>query len=141
MLKSISQVPKRTLETEESIRKSWSKGNLSKATFHDGWMSQLDLGNEVTVFIHPKPCSVKSKDKDGKPVTRQVAKAYAITCAKPIGYGKLINAAELQEYDVANGEMEAINRKGRQNPEDPQVKVHDEFIDWVKQGLKAIGIN
>lgn len=135
MLKSIESLNRVSIPTAEEIA-GWDEATAAKAKVVDGVLAQLDLGSEVEVYIDPKGSSVT--DEDGKEST--VYDAYAIKCKKPAAYNKLINAAEKQEYDEENlGEMTCIHRKGRQNPEDEEVKVHDDFISYVKVGLHAIG--
>jgi len=135
MLKSVNDLMKHQISTEDDIQ-SWDESIQSKAKCVDGVLAVLDLGKAVEVYIHPTASSVI--DEEGNEKT--VYEAYCIRCQKPITYGKLINTAEKQEYDEENlGEISAINRKGRQNPEDEDVVVHDNFIQYVKEGLHSIG--
>lgn len=134
MLKSLDQLINVVVDSEETIAKSWDKDQLAKAKFTDGILSYLDLGTEIEVYIHPNEVL---KDKEDDPKRYSV---YPIRAAKPATYGSLITAAENREYDELNkGEISAINRKYRTDPEDPDISVHDNFIAWIKSGLKAIG--
>jgi hypothetical protein len=64
---------------------------------------------------------------------------------KPVSRANLICAAEMQAYGLVSS-MEvaslgaSLSRKYRENNDDPEVKEHDEFIRWVKNGLTAIGM-
>lgn len=138
MITSLENLTFTQIDSEKSVRENWDKDSLKKAKFAEGYLSEVNLGNGVEVYVHPKSLSVKS-EVEGEEVTTEVHQAYAIRCKAPVTYGKLIDAAEKQEYDVEAGEMEAINRKGRQDPEDPEVKLHDDFIAWIKEGLHKIG--
>ena len=138
MITSLTDLTKIQIETEKSAKENWDKNSLKKSKFAEGYLSEVNLGSAIEVYIHPSTLSVKS-EVEGKEVTTEVHQAYAIRCKAPVTYGKLIDAAEKQEYDVEAGEMEAINRKGRQDPKDPEVKLHDDFIAWVKDGLHKIG--
>lgn len=136
MLTSLEQLNLTQIPSESDIQ-GWDSHQRSKSKCVDGKLAILDLGTEVEVYIHPKESSVVDSESGD---TKTVIEAYAIRSKKPVSYGKFINDAERQEYDEANlGEVSCINRKGRQTPEDPEVLLHDEFIEWVKQGLHAIG--
>lgn len=135
MITNIETLNKEVIESQVDIEKSWDPSMAKKCKFVDGKLAIMDLGRRVKVFIHPTTRQVE--DEEG---VKEITEAYSIVCDKPITYGKLINFAEKQEYDEINlGEITAINRKGRQNPEDQDVVVHDAFIAWVKEGLHAIG--
>lgn len=136
MLNSIDQLNLTRIANEEEIN-TWDAAEKAKSKCVNGKLAVLDLGSEVEVYIHPQGSSVVDPETEE---TKEVFDAYAIRSKKPVSYGKFINDAERQEYDEANlGEISAINRKGRQTPEDPEVLIHDEFIAWVKEGLHAIG--
>lgn len=135
MLKSIDALVKQQIPTEAEVQ-SRDESQQSKAKCVDGVLAVLDLGTAVDVYIHPTASSVI--DEEGHEKT--IHEAYCIHCQKPVTYGKLINVAEKQEYDEENlGEITAINRKGRQNPEDEEVVVHDSFIQYIKEGLHSVG--
>jgi len=136
MLKSLDQLELITIPTEKEAKASWDPSILKDATFVDGVLAKVNLHGSIEVFINPT--EVNRLDEEGKTV--KVVKAYRIRCKNPISYGALITAAENAEYDEKNlGEISAINRKYRTDPEDPEIAVHDNFIAWIKTGLRAIG--
>lgn len=136
MLKSLDQLGLVTIPTEGEAKSSWDPKILKDATFISGVLAKVNLKGSIEVFINPT--EVTELNEDGEEV--KVVKAYRIRCKNPISYGALITAAENAEYDEVNlGEISAINRKYRTDPEDPEIEVHDNFIAWIKNGLRAIG--
>lgn len=136
MLNNLEDLALEAIPTEVEVNTSWDPKLKSQASFHNGLLSKLNMGSKVKVYINP--VEVKSTSDEGEEIVTHMA--YPITCKNPVSYGALITSAERSEYDESvKGEISAINRKARTNPEDPEIAVHDQFIQYVKDGLNAIG--
>ncbi len=115
--------------------------NKGKTQWRNGRCVSLDLGGSVQLYIGHKD----STRNDGEGGDTSVCLAFPVRVEKPVTRAKAINAAEMAAYglmddmDVASFAA-SLGRKFRENPEDEEVKEHDDFISWVKQELDNIGI-
>lgn len=115
--------------------------NKGKTQWRNGRCVSLDLGGSVQLYIGHKD----STRNDGEGGDTSVCLAFPVRVEKPVTRARAINAAEMAAYglmddmDVASFAA-SLGRKFRENPEDEEVKEHDEFISWVKQELDNIGI-
>jgi hypothetical protein len=109
--------------------------------WRDGKYVSIDEGSHITYFVGHE--SATAADEDGK--ERVITLAFPIRVAKPITRNAAINAAEMEAYGLSTA-MEVASftasmaRKFRDNPDDSEVKAHDEFIAWVKNELTEIGV-
>lgn len=114
--------------------------NRSYSLWRNGKIVQLDLGYKVQVYFSHK--SEKIQNENGE---KNITKAFCVEVEKPITRGRIINAAEMIAYrlftplDVASFAA-SLSRKFRDDPNNEEVKEHDDFIAWVKGELDAIGI-
>lgn len=98
-------------------------------------------GNAAARFVTLYFFHEADTDADGGTVTR----ALAVPVEKPLTRARAINAAEMEAYGLQDA-MEvasfnaALARKWRENPQDAECIVHDQFIFRIKDGLTAIGI-
>jgi hypothetical protein len=101
----------------------------------------FDEGKYITLYIGHHTEEVPSEDD----TTATATFALPIRVAKPLTRDVAINAAEMQAYRLTTP-MEVASfgasmaRKFRLNPDDEEVKQHDEFIEWVKSELTSIGV-
>lgn len=115
--------------------------NKEHSVWFDGKYISLDEGDYITVFIGHYSDSYIDINGNEMKSTR----AYPIRISKPISRDKLINAAEMNEYnlvtamDVASFNA-ALARKTRDDEDSTEVKEHDDFINWIKSELTKIGI-
>lgn len=115
--------------------------NEGKTQWQDGKCVSLDLGGAMLLYIGHK----KGVRDDGNDGVVNVCLAFPVRVEKPVTRAKAINAAEMAAYglmddmDVASFAA-SLGRKFRENPEDEEVKEHDDFISWVKRELDNIGI-
>jgi hypothetical protein len=122
MIKSLMIVPSNQAEDINAGYTEW----------RDGKYIAIDEGDYITYYI-------------GHTSTAADIWAYPIRTMKPVSRANLICAAEMQAYGLVSS-MEvaslgaSLSRKYRENNDDPEVKEHDEFIRWVKNGLTAIGM-
>lgn len=120
------QVPSSKLEDD----------NLGKTIWKDDKYISLDEGKNITIFI-----GHYTESNDDKTIVR----AYPIRIEKPITRDKAINSAEMEAYSLKTA-MEvasfnaSLSKKFRENPDDKEVKDHDELINWVRNELTVIGI-
>lgn len=144
MIKSIKVLAMSPIDTPETIKENWSEKDLKLIKFLDDKVVEIDLGASKQVFIkHTRGTIPSTEPIEGEdPISgekKEIDYAYAIVCKKPVTYGRLINAAIHQEFSAEDGEIEAINRKRFTDPTDPEITAHDNFVNWVKAGLKEIG--
>lgn len=120
------QVPSSKLEDD----------NLGKTIWKDDKYISLDEGKNITIFIG------HYTEGSGENI---VTRAYPIRLDKPITRDKAINSAEMEAYSL-NSAMDvasfnaSLSKKFREDPEDKEVKDHDELINWVRKELTKIGI-
>ena len=118
--------------------------NTSESTWKGGKCISLDEGDYITVFIDHQIESVM-KETNGIMQEQTIIRAFPIRVKKPLTRAKLINAAEMEAYNL-NTSMDVASfnaglaRKTREDGGNAEVKEHDDFITWVKEGLDAIGI-
>lgn len=115
--------------------------NPGKTTWRSGKCVSIDEGNSVTLYIGHREGEVIT-DLEGNAV--HPLEAYPIKVSKPVSRDKAINSAEMESYRLVNAMDVAsfgasMSRKFRENPDDLEVKEHDEFISWVKKELSKIG--
>ena len=114
--------------------------NRNHSAWRNGKIVQLDLGRKVQVYLSHK--SEKIQDENGE---KTITRAFCVELEKPATRGRIINAAEMMVYrlftplDVASFAA-SLSRKFRDDPNNEDVKEHDDFIAWVKRELDAIGI-
>lgn len=114
--------------------------NRNHSAWRNGKIVQLDLGRKVQVYLSHK--SEKIQDENGE---KTITRAFCVELEKPVTRGRIINAAEMMVYrlftplDVASFAA-SLSRKFRDDPNNEDVKEHDDFIAWVKRELDAIGI-
>lgn len=114
--------------------------NRNHSAWRNGKIVQLDLGRKVQVYLSHK--SEKIQDENGE---KTITRAFCVEVGKPATRGRIINAAEMMVYrlftplDVASFAA-SLSRKFRDDPNNEEVKEHDDFIAWVKRELDAIGI-
>ncbi len=114
--------------------------NQGKSVWLNGRLISLDEGTHVTYYIGHETIE---QEEDGKSAT--AVAAFAVRVAKPVSRDMAINAAEMSAYGLRTAmEVASFNasmgRKHRDNPNDPEVRDHDEFIAWAKEQLSAIGV-
>jgi hypothetical protein len=153
MIKSISELVYESIPVAETIKSTWSAEDQKNIGLVGDKLSWIDLGSSKKVYIHHTRETIQGVQEhfilpgeDNTETTEEpeitettVDMAYSIVCAKPVTYGRLINAAIHQEFSEADGEIDAINRKRFTDPGDSDVTAHDEFVAWVKEGLKELG--
>jgi hypothetical protein len=144
MIKSISELVYEEIPTAGSIETEWSDSDKKNLGLTDDKLSWIDLGTSKKVYIHHTRETRETYqgmpgEEAGEIKTTTIDLAYPIVCAKPVTYGRLINAAIHQEFSEEDGEIDAINRKRFTDPGDSDVTAHDEFVAWVKEGLKELG--
>jgi hypothetical protein len=87
----------------------------------------------------------QAEGAEKEPQEHIVTRAFAIRVQKPLSRDAAINAAEMEAYQLRSA-MEvasftaSLARKYRDNPNDAEVREHDEFIAWVKDELSKIGV-
>lgn len=109
--------------------------NPGKTTWKDGKCVSIDEGRDVTLYIG---------HRESKQTEEKGREAYPVRVSKPVTRDKAVNAAEMDAYDLVSAMDVAsfgasMSRKFRENPADPEVREHDEFISWVKDELTKIG--
>lgn len=115
--------------------------NQGKTAWVGGKYASIDEGSAVTLFIgHHEETAW---DEDGTERARVMA--FPVRVKKPVTRAKAINAAEMEAYGLLDAEdlasfAASMARKYRENVNDLDVKGHDKFISWVKDGLDKIGI-
>ena len=122
MIKNYVEIPS---SIEDDINRDYTK-------WVNGKCVSLDEGVYITVFI-------------GHFIEEEKTMAYPIRVEKPLSRDSLINAAEMQAYELTDAMSVAsftasLARKSRENENDEEVKEHDNFIEWVKDELTKIGI-
>lgn len=115
--------------------------NPNQTTWKDGKCISLDEGEYITVYVDHTSEIIKDGNGDDK----TVMKAYPIRVEKPISRDKLINEAEKQAYNLVSAmDVASFNaslaRKFRENENNEEIKQHDEFISFIKNKLKEIGL-
>lgn len=115
--------------------------NPNQTTWKDGKCISLDEGEYITVYVDHSSEIIKDENGDDK----TVMKAYPIRVEKPISRDKLINEAEKQAYNLVSAmDLASFNaslaRKFRENENNEEIKEHDEFITFIKNKLKEIGL-
>lgn len=118
--------------------------NRRETTWRDGKCISIDEGLYLTVYIHHKTETISIVNAEGVFEDKAITKALPIRVKKPFTRAKAINSAEVGAYNLLDAEDVAafgtsLSRKFRENSEDTEVKEHDEYIRWVKEGLDAIG--
>lgn len=103
----------------------------------DGKVISEDLGENIRIFIAHETRKVPFQVEGEESSEVERTFAYPIVVAKQEVYSSLVDAAEKQEYNES--EINCVNRRGRKDTEDPVVKLHDDFIEWVMQELHKIG--
>ena len=118
--------------------------NASESTWKGNRCISLDEGDYITVFIdhHSEPVM---KETNGIMQEQAIIRAFPIRVKKPLTRAKLINAAEMEAYNL-NTAMDVASfnasmaRKSRENETDDEIKEHDDFISFIKGKLTEIGI-
>lgn len=119
--------------------------NRGKTTWRNGKCVMLDEGRHATVYIGHKEETRYDVPPEGEASERQATMAFPVRVKKPLTKAKVVNAAEMQAYALADAlEVSSLAaslaRKHRENINDLDVKEHDEFIAWVKRELDASGL-
>ena len=118
--------------------------NASESTWKGNRCISLDEGDYITVFVDHQSEPV-IKEINGIMQEQTIIRAFPIRVKKPLTRAKLINAAEMDAYnlntamDVASFNA-ALARKSRENETDEEIKEHDDFISFIKSKLTEIGI-
>lgn len=114
------------------------------AQFENGKCVRVDEGHgKETVFLGHYTETITEQRGD-KEVENTITRAFAVRVDKPVTRGSIINAAEMEAYDL-HSPMDVASlaadlaRKSRANADDAEVKEHDEFIAWVKEEMDKIG--
>ena len=115
--------------------------NKGLTFWKDGNCVGIDEGTHRVVYLGHK----KSKITDENGEELEVTFAFPVRIEKPVTRDKAINAAEMEAYDLKSPMDVAsfgtsLSRKFRENENDDEVKEHDEFIAWVKEGLTKVGL-
>jgi hypothetical protein len=122
--------------------------NTDCSRWLNGRIVALEGRNEITYFIGHRTTTVYVQDEANPEAVQQeqqATEAFAFTVKKPVSRDAAINAAEMEAYNLTSAMSVAsftasMARKYRDNPDDAEVKEHDEFIAWVKDELTRIGI-
>lgn len=122
------------LPTEEEIS---SFGNPELWNVQDGKVISEDLGEKIRIFVAHETRAVPIQTGEEEVTEVERVFAYPIVVSKQEVYSSLVDAAERQEYNES--EINCVNRRGRKDAQDPVVKLHDDFIEWVMQELHKIG--
>lgn len=122
------------LPTEEEIS---SFGNPELWNVQDGKVISEDLGEKIRIFVAHETRAVPTQTGEEEATEVERVFAYPIVVSKQEVYSSLVDAAERQEYNES--EINCVNRRGRKDAQDPVVKLHDDFIEWVMQELHKIG--
>lgn len=123
--------------------------NVDRSVWRNGLYVGLDEGTHMTFYIghHEAP-----KDRISLPAEdayREVEEvgmlAFPVRVAKPVSRDAAINAAEMGAYSLRTplevaSFAASLARKHRLDPDDAEVREHDEFIEWVRGELTAIGV-
>jgi hypothetical protein len=115
--------------------------NAAFSTWKDGKCISINEGSHMTFYVAHEQQQVT--DEQGNELTRTLA--FPIRVQKPVTRDAAINAAEMEAYALTSA-MEVASftasmaRKFRENPGDAEVLAHDEFIEFIKQELTAIGV-
>jgi hypothetical protein len=118
--------------------------NTSESTWKGGKCISIDEGKYITVFVDHQNESI-IRDTNGVKQEQTITRALPIRVEKPMSRDKLINAAEMEAYnlhtamDVASYNA-SLARKSRENETDGEIKEHDDFINFIKDCLTNIGI-
>lgn len=117
--------------------------NEGLTTWKDGKYVSIDEGTHVTYFIAHESSARVSVNPEGEEVTIPIVTAFPIRVAKPISRANIINAAEMQYYELNNALDVAsfgasLARKARENANDEEVIEHDLFIQEVKNELNRL---
>lgn len=120
--------------------------NREKTTWRNGECVMIDEGPAVTLYLgHRQETRLETDPATGEETTRTVTLAFPVRLEKPLTRDMAINAAEMAAYGLRTP-MEvasfgaSLARKFRESPEDAEIREHDDFIAWVKDGLTAIGL-
>lgn len=141
--------PKPSEETEYDKRCVWVKDKSGKWRFSRINMNEiwaLYIGHEdMEVEVLENEGMRDSENSEQKPKTETRTVAFEIYVQKPLTRAKCIDSAERTAYclkdDWAVASFNAsLARKHRLDPEDKEVKQHDEFINQVKTWLDDLGI-
>lgn len=122
------------LPTEEEIS---GFGNPELWNVQDGKVISEDLGEKIRIFVAHETRTVPFQLEGEEPTEVERVFAYPIVVSKQEVYSSLVDAAERQEYN--DSEINCVNRRGRKDSQDPVVKLHDDFIEWVMQELHKVG--
>jgi len=115
--------------------------NPNQTTWKDGKCISLDEGKYITVYVdHTHEVMI---DENGD--EKDIVKAYPIRVEKPLSRDKLINEAEKQAYNLVTAmDIASFNaslaRKFREGEDSEEIREHDEFISFIKNKLKEIGL-
>ena len=115
-------------------------GNDEFSTWLDGKYVFLNEGEYLQIFLgHRSEEGVLNEHGNPR------VEAMRIRVRASAGREEIINAAEMSAYglysamDVASFTA-SLARKSRENPDDPEVIEHDDFISWVKGELDKLEI-
>lgn len=120
--------------------------NRGKTRWVDGRCVSLDLGGSVLLYLgHKTYVNDSYVDGDGSVISKTITEAFPVRVNKPVTRSGAIIASEMSAYKLSSAlEVASLGaslaRKFRDNPDDPEVKEHDEFISWVKTELDNIGL-
>jgi hypothetical protein len=139
-MKDVNHIIVPTDESEDGMREL--------TTWRNGRLVAVDEGTHVTLYVDHYDYTQIEPQAEGaeeEPQERTVTRAFAIRVQKPLSRDAAINAAEMEAYQLRSA-MEvasftaSLARKYRDNPNDAEVREHDEFIAWVKDELSKIGV-
>jgi hypothetical protein len=139
-MKEVNHIIVPTIQTEDAMQ--------DISTWRNKRIVSVDEGTHITLYVdHYDETMVETAEEipDEQPKERTVTRAFPIRVTKPLTRDAAINAAEMEAYHL-NSAMDvasfaaSLARKFRDNPEDTEVKEHDEFIAWIKDKLDEIGI-
>ncbi len=96
----------------------------------------MDCGGMMLVYVGHHTETVN--DEEGNSVEKSYA--WPIEVKHPVSRASIINAAEMQAYCLhtpleSASFNAALARKFRKDPQNDEVREHDEFIEWIKEEL------
>lgn len=103
----------------------------------NGRLVSMDCGSYTLVYLGHH----ESVDEEGNAVVL----AWPVVVDDVVSKAHVINAAEMQAYGLTTA-MEvasfaaSLARKSRICNSDEEVRIHDEFINWVKDEVKKNGM-
>lgn len=119
--------------------------NKDKSSWFNGKCVSVDLGDSLMLYLGHRTYVSNYINGDGSVSDKTVTEAFPVRVNKPVTRSGAIIASEMSAYKLSSAlEVSSLGaslaRKFRDNPDDQEVKEHDEFISWVKTELDNIGL-